>query len=82
MANSKNPKLCTVTFDQMGSKIKISFEEGENDQLNFKVDDSKFDKENEDKLALSRSLANFFLSTLVATYKQNRVENPENVENE
>lgn len=76
---TKNPNLCTVTFDQMGSKIKISFEEKDG-QINFKADDSKFDKENADKLTLSRGLANFFLSTLIAAYKQDQVDKQETTE--
>lgn len=80
MANSKNPNLCVVTFDQMGSKIKISFKEKADGGLNFKADDSKFNKENEENLKLSRGLANFFLATLVATNKQAQMEQekPEN----
>lgn len=73
MASSKNPNLCVVTFDQMGSKIKISFEEKDG-SLNFKADESKFDKENEANLKLSRGLANFFLATLIATNKQSQME--------
>lgn len=79
MASSKNPNLCVVTFDQMGSKIKISFEEKDG-QINFKTDESKFDKENAENLALSRGLANFFLSTLISYYKQEQVASEQSAE--
>lgn len=62
----KNPKLCTVTFEQNGSKIKLFFEEIDN-KVSFKADDSKFDDTEEAPLA--RSLSNFLLAQLIALYK-------------
>jgi len=70
---------CTVTFKQSGSEIKVVFNQGEDGNISYKTDMSKFDKSREQELHFHNFLAGFFLATLSAYAKQ---ANQESVSNE